>query len=83
MSFNCNNGIIEAKKHLESLRFEPVTPIGAKFTKLKRDFQNQFSDRLRHTTPYVTKQKMLYFTCQFDTNIKYLQETSEIGMASP
>ena len=46
-------------------------------------FYTKIEKRLLHTTPYVTKQKMLYFACQFDTNVKYLPETSEIGVASP
>ena len=46
-------------------------------------FYTKIERRLRHTTPYVIKQKMLYFACWFDTNMKDLPETSEMGVASP
>ena len=46
-------------------------------------FYTKIERRLLHTTPYVTKQKMLYFACWFDTNMKDLPETSEMGVASP
>ena len=46
-------------------------------------FYTKIERRLLHTTPYVTKQKMLYFACWFDTNMKDLPETFEMGVASP
>ena len=46
-------------------------------------FYTKIERRLLHTTPYVTKQKMLYIACQFDTYIKHLPETSDIGVICP
>ena len=53
------------------------------FDQNKDKFYTKIEGRLRHPTPYVTKQKMLYNVSQFDRNIKHLQETSEMGVASP
>ena len=46
-------------------------------------FHSKIERSLLHTTPYVTKQKMIHFAYSVDTKGNYLQELSDLGVAGP